>query len=218
MSEDSGAIFDKDGSGIAKRTTLTLPKKSNIELTDAEKNVVRLRKNFADWISNATAGFDYVATLTYSCQPRNRYEMVRKMKCFTDCYNRLLGYGCNANYYKKFDMLKAAPAFIINDWVLENGKKVNYHHHLALCKPVGMSDEEYVKLVNFCWQQCLSKELRNSEMTADDYRGIGIFIDTGEPGITEIEPIESGGWARYLAGKQSIGNQKSFDAKNSNIY
>lgn len=206
------------GEDTVKRQTLVLPKKSKIELTDAEKSTGRLRASFADWIGRASAGFDYAATLTYSRQPRNRDEMVRKMKCFSDCYNRLLKYGCNANYYKRFDKLKAAPAFVINDWVLENGKEVNYHHHLALCKPVGMSDEEYVKLVNFCWQQCLSKELRNSGMTANDYLGIGILIDTGEPGITEIEPIESGGWAGYLAGKQHIGDQESFDTKNSNIY
>jgi hypothetical protein len=170
------------------------------DLSEQEKSIIRLRTCFAGMISSASAGFDYAVTLTYTdhCRPRTREDAERYANRFSERYNIAFGYGPNANWKKKHDLTKAAPMFMLNDCTYDHrGNEVNFHHHLALVKPPGMSDTAFQLKVALCWQQCLEGH---------------------QPAITEVEPIESGGWSKYLAKKMHIGNQEAYDVEASNIY
>lgn len=197
--DDNEATTNSRDTGPTQRTTLTLPKKSRIELSDVDKNTIRLRASFADWISSASAGFDYAATLTYPPElaPRSRTDAERIAKRFVERYNIESGYGTNAMWNAKLEPAKAAAIFMVNDSTCEDGKEANFHHHLALVKPVDISDEDFVAVVDWCWQQALP---------------------LGRSGRTEIEQIKNAGWSAYLASKQHIGDQARFDVHNSNIY
>lgn len=196
--DDSGIADSRAGIEPAKRATLTLPKKSKIELSDAEKSTGRLRASFANWIGNAPAGFNYAVTLTYPLEsaPSSRKDAERVAKRFSLRYNRVFGYGSNSRRKAKHDPTKAAPIFMVNDSIRENGKETNFHHHIALVKPAGMSDADFAAKVDWCWQQCLP----------------------GRSGRTDVGKNRTGGWKVYLAGKQRIGDQLPFDVHNTNIY
>ena len=159
------------------------------------KNNQLLREAFATWTKEATAGFNVAVTLTYapSYLPRSITELERNATRFCDRFNRDLGYGCNHRRSAKHDKRTSAPMVMINDG---DGKYIHFHHHLALVQPLDMSENDFVNIVNSCWQKCVH----------------------GTHARTEIEKIESDGWHHYLASKLKIGNQEQFDTKNSNIY
>ena len=168
---------------------------NKIKLMDEEDNAFRLHAGFEEWIK--AAGFDYSATLTYPQEyaPFGLVEAERMAKKFVEIYNKRLGYGCNARRNVKLDKTKGAKIAVINDYLSEGGKQVNFHHHLALAKPTDWNDADFIEVVNTSWKRCFYKR----------------------SGITLVEPI-SGGWQRYLASKLDVGDQLRFDVFNSNIY
>ncbi|TDK68529.1 hypothetical protein [Sapientia aquatica] len=165
------------------------------ELSEKEKQTRRLHTSFANWISNASAGFNYAVTLTYpeSFEVKYRKRAEQMAGRFRDSYNRKFGYGSNEERKQAFDLTKAAPMVVINDG---DGKNIRFHHHLALVKPAGMADADFQVNVDKCWQDCLR----------------------GAKGITDVQPMATDGWNAYLARKLEVGNQEAFDVFSSNIY
>lgn len=168
---------------------------SYINFTEAEKSRIRLQNCFADWIGNSPAGFNFAATLTYPAEfdVRTRQMAEKFASRFRKRYNIEFGYGSNPERKQTGDQTEMAPMVMLNDG---NGRTIRYHHHLALVKPADMDDSDYAVIVDDCWQRCLR----------------------GHTGITEVEPIYSDGWKKYLSEKLHIGDQEVFDVFNSNIY